>query len=40
MKLLGSHTVTEGTNRRHEQEVRMALKRCGFAGLGKRGGKV
>jgi hypothetical protein len=35
----GYHTTNERTNRRQEEEFRMALKRCGFAGLGKREGK-
>jgi hypothetical protein len=39
MKLLGSHKTTEQTNRRQEQEFRMALKKGSFAGLGKRQGK-
>jgi hypothetical protein len=39
MKLLGSHTTTERTSRKQEQEFRMAQKRGGLAGLGKRQGK-
>jgi hypothetical protein len=39
MKLLGSHTTTEGTNRRQEQEILMTLKRDSFASLGKIQGK-
>jgi hypothetical protein len=39
MKPLGSHTITERTNRRQEQEFMTALKRGGFAGLGERQGK-
>jgi hypothetical protein len=39
MKSLGSHMTTERTNRREEQEFRMALKRGGFAGVGKRPGR-
>jgi hypothetical protein len=39
MKLLSSHMTTEQTNRRQEQKFRMALKRGGFVGLGKRQGK-
>jgi hypothetical protein len=35
--LIGSHTTTERTNRRKEQDIRMALERGGFAGLGKDG---
>jgi hypothetical protein len=34
MKPLESHTTTERTNRRQEQEFRMALKRGSFAALG------
>jgi hypothetical protein len=37
---LGPHMITEQTNRRQEQEFRMALKRDDFAGLGKRQGKL
>jgi hypothetical protein len=36
MKSLGSHTTTERTNRRQEQDFRMALKRGGFAAVGRR----
>jgi hypothetical protein len=36
MKLLGSHMTTVRTNRRQQQEFRMALKRDSIAGLGKR----
>jgi hypothetical protein len=39
MKPLGSHMTTEQTNRRQEQKFRMGMKRCGFAGRGKRQGK-
>jgi hypothetical protein len=39
-KPLGSHTTTERTNRRQEQELRMALKRGGFADLRNRKGKI
>jgi hypothetical protein len=39
MKLLGSHTTTERTNRRQEEEFRMALNIGHFAGLGKKTGK-
>jgi hypothetical protein len=38
-KPLVSHTTTERTNRRKEQEFRMALKRGAFAGLGRRLGE-
>jgi hypothetical protein len=33
IKPVGSHTTTKGTNRRQDQEFRMALRRGGFAGL-------
>jgi hypothetical protein len=39
MKPMGSHTITERTNRRQEQEFRMGLKEGGFIGLGRRQGK-
>jgi hypothetical protein len=39
MKPLGSHTTTDRTNRRQEQEFRKAPKTGGFAGLGKRRGE-
>jgi D-alanyl-D-alanine dipeptidase len=35
MKPLGSHTTSEQTNRRQEQEFKKAMKGGGFAGLGK-----
>jgi hypothetical protein len=35
MEPFHSHTTTERTNRRQEEEFRMAKKRDGFAGLGK-----
>jgi hypothetical protein len=34
-----THMTTERTNRRQEQEFRMALKRGGFAGPGRRQGE-
>jgi hypothetical protein len=37
---VGCHTTTKRTNRRQEQEFRMALKRVSFSGLGKRQGKM
>jgi hypothetical protein len=33
MKPLDSHTTTEQTNRKPEQEFMVALKRSGFAGI-------
>jgi hypothetical protein len=36
LEQLGSHPTTERTSRRKEQEFNLALKRGGFAGLGKR----
>jgi hypothetical protein len=36
MKPLGSHMTTKRTNRRQEQEFRMALKRGSFAGPGRK----
>jgi hypothetical protein len=38
--LIGSDTITEQINRRQEQDIRMALKGGGFAGLGKDRGRV
>jgi hypothetical protein len=35
MKSLGSHTTTEQTNRRQDQEFRMVLKRGSLAGPGR-----
>jgi hypothetical protein len=35
MKPLGPHTIIQRTEKRQEQEFRMAQKRGGFAGLGK-----
>jgi hypothetical protein len=37
---IDSHTTTEQTSRRQEHDVRMALKRGSFAGVGKSRGKV